>query len=191
MIRAIIEDDRNYRVYLKKIDYQDALGLMKWSNFTDQEFSGYNYGDFTNNDVRYWYNSITAARKKYFAVRRKKDDLFIGFLGLKNINSILKRAKLGIVFDAAFVSKGYGYEAMQILLDYFFKELGYKELLLEVNNFNARAKALYKKLGFIECGEKLRLFENQMVDFQSEFFEYKNGMIYTKITKMKITEDDR
>jgi diamine N-acetyltransferase len=191
MSKEILNDKRNSRVYLRRISYKDALDLKNRTNFEEERLSGYNYGNFTDADVRFRYSGITAQRRKYFAIKRKEDDRFIGFLGLKNLNSISKKAKLGIVFDASFVSQGYGYEAMLILLDYFFDEMGYKELDLEVNDFNERAYRLYKKLGFKEYGKKTALFENQDIEFDSQYFVYKNGNIHTNITMMKIREDDR
>ena len=100
------------RIYLDKIDRESALELKNRGNFTDPRLIGYNYGNLTDFELRLWYGNINMPNKRYFAVRRKEDDRFIGFIGLKNINPILKRAKLGIVFDANYVSLGYGYEAL-------------------------------------------------------------------------------
>lgn len=191
MGRKILKDRYNSRIYVKKLEYEDAFGVKYWSNFADPRFAGYNYGSFTDPEVRFWYSSITGPRKRYFAVKRKEDDLFIGFMGLKSYNTVLKTAKLGIVFDAAFVSQGYGYEAMEILLDYYFEDLQFKELYLDVNDFNKRAIGLYKKLGFVVEDHGLQVFENQMIDIDKDYFEVHNGLIYTKITQMIIRKDDR
>ena len=182
---------KNSRIYLKRMEYKDALELKNWTDFENELFYGYNYGDFNNDDVRYWYSKINLPRKKYFAVRKIDNDKMIGFLGLKKYNPFLKTAQLGIVFDSAFVSKGYGFEAMNFLLDYYFIDLGFKTLYLDVNKFNTRARNLYSKLGFKEIGETEKVFENQIIHFDDENFVLKNGKIYSKIIEMKITESDR
>ena len=179
----------NYRVYLEKMDRKTAYELKNWDNFANPYLSGYNYGNLSDFEINFWYNSISTPRKRYFAIRRFEDDRLIGFLGLKNYNPLSKKSILGIVFDAGFTSMGYGHDAMEILLDYYFNDLRFKEISLEVNLFNQRALNLYKKLGFIEIGKDIDLFENQDIDFDQRYFENINGMVYSKILKMKLTKD--
>ena len=76
------------------------------------------------------------------------------------------------------------------LLDYFFNEIKFRELLLEVNLFNDRAIRLYKKLGFKEMGYTKEVFENQEINHDDRFFEMDHGLIYAKIIKMILTKDD-
>lgn len=178
------------RVYIERINRKTAYELKNWGNFDDPRLSGYNYGNLTDFEINIWYKSISTPLKRYFAVRRRVDDRFIGFMGLKNYNPILKKSKLGIVFDPNFVSAGYGYDAMVDFLDYYFNILKFKELTLEVNTFNNRALGLYKKLGFIEYGTDIELFENQKIEFDDKNFIRKHGMIYSKILKMRLTKDD-
>ena len=119
------------RIYLDKIDNGSALELQKWGIFDDPRLVGYNYGNLTDFEIKLWQGTISMPNKRYFAVRRISDDRFIGFIGLKNINPLLKRAKLGIVFDPNFVSEGYGYEAVMALMEIFFGEMGYRILTLD------------------------------------------------------------
>lgn len=178
------------RVYLEKITKSAAFELKDWGRFEDPRLSGYNYGSLSDMETNFWYRSVTTPRKRYFAVRLVEDDRFIGFLGLKNYNPITRRAKLGIVFDPNYVSEGYGYEAMEQFLDYYFNELKFMEMILEVNLFNDRALALYQKLGFHEVGSDEEIFENQDVEYDDRFFDKKHGVIYSKILKMLLTKDE-
>lgn len=178
------------RVYVEKIDRKTAYQVKNWGNFDDPRLSGYNYGNLTDIEINLWYNSLSSPLKRYFAVKLIDNDRFIGFMGLKNYNPLLKKAKLGIVFDPNYVSDGFGYEAMVEFLKYYFDELKFKELLLEVNTFNDRALRLYKKLGFVEYGSDLELFENQNIKFDDRYFVKKYDMIYSKILKMRLTKDD-
>ena len=79
---------------------------------------------------------------------------------------------------------------MRELLDYYFNEINFKELILEVNLFNSRAIKLYEKLGFKEDGYTEEVFENQDIDYDDRFFEMDHGLIYSKILKMTLTKDD-
>ena len=183
-------DNKEKRVYLERITRKTAFDLNNWADYDDPRLSGYNYGNLSNFEINFWYNSICTPRKKYFAVKRYEDDRFIGFVGLKNYNPLTKKALLGIVFDANFVSLGYGYDAMLVLLDYYFNELKFKEMRLEVNLFNQRALNLYRKLGFKEAGFESELFENQNIKYDDRYFEKHGNLIYSKILKMKLTKDD-
>lgn len=178
------------RVYLDKIDIESAGELRDWGLFDDPRLSGYNYGNLTDFELRLWYGSISMPNKKYYAVRKLKDDRFIGFIGLKNINPILKRAKLGIVFDPNFVSKGYGYDAIKEILALFFIKMGYRSLYLDVNTFNTRALRLYEKSGFKVTSKSKEVFENQNIRPDGENFIEEKGLIYSKIINMKISKDD-
>ncbi|MDU5229331.1 MAG: GNAT family N-acetyltransferase [Anaerococcus sp.] len=180
----------NPRIYIEKINRQTAMDLKYWGKFEDPRLSGYNYGDLSDFEINFWYNSVSTPRKRYFAVKKSEDDRFIGFLGLKNYNPLTKRSKLGIVFDPNYVSDGFGYEAMNQFLDYYFNDLKFKEMLLEVNLFNERAINLYKKLGFKECGYTSEIFENQKIDVDESYFEKKHDIIYSKILIMNLKKDD-
>lgn len=182
---------KDEEIYLKEIDIDDALDLRYWKLFDDDRLKGYNYGNFTEIDSEVWYMNIRGFRKKYFSVRRIEDDRMIAFIGLKNINKITKKSTLGIVFDPAFTSQGYGYKAMNILLDYYFNDMDFNEMYLEVNDFNDRAMNLYKKLGFKKIGTSLEIFENQDVDIDNEFFIKRFNKVYSKISQMRIRKDER
>ena len=51
-------------------------------------------------------------------------------------------------------SKGYGAEALGLLLDYGFRQLNLHSIWLRAFAFNARGLACYRKLGFRECGRR-------------------------------------
>ena len=178
------------RIYLDKIDNKSAYELQDWAIFTDPKLVGYNYGNLTDFEIKLWQGTISMPNKRYFAVRRTVDDRFIGFIGLKNINPLLRRAKLGIVFDPNFVSEGYGYEAIVAISKVFFEEMSYRTLMLDVNTFNERAIKLYKKCGFKVISYTKEVFENQDIEVDEENFEKSHGLVYSKIINMKLSKDD-
>lgn len=187
-MEIIGKDDK---IYLKYLELDDAYDLRYWKLYNDERLKGYNYGNFTQIDSEIWYMNVTGFRKKYFAVRRIKDNRLLAFIGLKNVNVILKKSILGIVFDPAYSSKGYGYRAMKILLDYYFHTLKFLELELDVNDFNKRAISLYKKLGFKKSGTRLEIFENQDIEVDDKYFIKRFNKVYSKISHMIIRKDGR
>lgn len=178
------------RIYLDNIDNKSAHELQNWGIFSDPRLVGYNYGNLTDFEIKLWQGTISMPNKRYFAVRRVFDDRFIGFIGLKNINPIPRRAKLGIVFDPNFVSQGYGYESVMAIMKVFFEEMGYRTLTLDVNKFNKRALSLYEKCGFKVSSYTREVFENQDIEIDERYFEKSHGLIYSKIINMKISKDD-
>lgn len=178
------------RIYLEKIDIETAFLVKEWTDFKDPRLVGYNYSSLSDFEIKIRYGSITTPRKKYFSVKRYEDDRFIGFIGLKQINPITKKAKLGIVFDSAYTSMGYGSEAINLLLGKAFSDFRLKEVSLDVNLFNERAYKAYKNCGFKDDYESTEVFENQDIDFDERYFTYKSGLIYSKILTMKIKKDD-
>jgi RimJ/RimL family protein N-acetyltransferase len=83
----------------------------------------------------------------------KKRNRLIGNISLFSINHISRSASMGIaIADLSMASKGYGTEAMRLMVDYGFKTLNLHRIGITVHEFNIRAIKAYKKLGFVEEG---------------------------------------
>jgi RimJ/RimL family protein N-acetyltransferase len=80
----------------------------------------------------------------------------IGAMVLRNEENLPSRsATFGIIIgDRAFHDRGYGTEASTLLLDYAFAVLGYHKINLDFFEYNARARAMYEKLGFVLEGRR-------------------------------------
>jgi RimJ/RimL family protein N-acetyltransferase len=77
----------------------------------------------------------------------------IGFIGLGGINWNNGDAWVGIgVWDAAYRGRGYGTDAMRLLLHYAFTELNLHRVTLGVFEYNPRAQRSYQKAGFVVEG---------------------------------------
>ncbi len=82
------------------------------------------------------------------------DDRHIGNCSLHAIQWEEKVAELGIVLgEKDCWGKGYGPEALRLLLHYAFRELGLKKVVLHVHRENHRAIRAYKKGGIVEVSE--------------------------------------
>ena len=81
------------------------------------------------------------------------DGRFIGHCGLFNFNVTAHSCELGIgIGDKAYWGKGYGREAMSLLLDYAFRLRNFRRVWLWVHSDNERAIRSYRACGFVEEG---------------------------------------
>ncbi len=77
----------------------------------------------------------------------------IGTCGLFNIDLNARHAELGIGIGAKeYWGKGYGREAVGLLLDYAFRLRNLRRVWLEVHSANERAIRAYSSCGFVEEG---------------------------------------
>lgn len=89
----------------------------------------------------------------YFHLRTVPDDVLIGFVVLSNIKWASGTAELAIgIGDAAHRGKGYGQEAMRLILGFAFRELNLYRVGLRVMSYNVRAIHVYEKIGFTQEG---------------------------------------
>jgi RimJ/RimL family protein N-acetyltransferase len=83
-----------------------------------------------------------------FSIRTVTDDKLIGFVGLW-LNLIHSEAWVGIgIGEREYWGKGYGTDAMKLVVQYAFMELGLQRVSLGLHEYNARALKSYEKVGF-------------------------------------------
>lgn len=85
----------------------------------------------------------------YFHLRTLADDTFIGFVVLHSIEWNNQSALMAIgIGEAAYRGKGYGGDALRLILNYAFQELNLYRVGLDVIASNERAVHAYEKAGF-------------------------------------------
>ena len=85
----------------------------------------------------------------WFTIRTCDEDRLVGDISLEIVNWIHGEAFVGIgIGDRQDWGKGYGTEAMQLLLRYAFHELNLHRVTLNVFDYNLRAIRSYEKAGF-------------------------------------------
>jgi RimJ/RimL family protein N-acetyltransferase len=88
-----------------------------------------------------------------FLIRTLADDRLIGFVGLGGVSGSNGDAWLGIgIGDRAYWGKGYGTDAVRVILRYAFTELNLHRVTLGVFDYNTRAIRSYEKAGFVVEG---------------------------------------
>ncbi|GIV66946.1 MAG: N-acetyltransferase [Bellilinea sp.] len=89
----------------------------------------------------------------FYIIQRLEDDQKIGLIDLNGIDWVSRNAWVGIgIGEREFWGKGYGTDAMRVLLRYAFTILNLQRVTLNVFDFNQRGYASYKKCGFKEEG---------------------------------------
>jgi RimJ/RimL family protein N-acetyltransferase len=84
-----------------------------------------------------------------FSIRTLAEDILIGDVGLWVSSWTHSEAWLGIsIGDRNYWSKGYGTDAMRLIVQYGFIELNLRRISLGLHAYNERALKTYEKVGF-------------------------------------------
>ena len=149
--RKIVGD----RLYLSPVSANDddAENYIKWMNDKDVavNFGQYNRVVSSKSDLKWLYEPPGDMQR--YAMVLLLDDVLIGSISIHNIDHLNRNSFIGIfIGDEKHRSKGYGAEAIRLLLEYGFKTLNLHNIMLTVNADNYAAVACYKKVGFREVG---------------------------------------
>ncbi len=88
-----------------------------------------------------------------FVIVDRQNDKPIGLVELDGVRWAAGDAFVGIgLGEREYWGKGYGTEAMNIILGYAFRELGLRRVSLTVFEYNPRAIHSYEKVGFVHEG---------------------------------------
>ena len=142
--------------YLSPITSDDAEIFAKWMNdFGVTDYIGRSSTLVTVSAEQAWINSILEGKNYLFSIIKNEDDMLIGNIELQNVNHADRRATLGILIgEANERNKGYGTEAINLLLDFAFNYLNLNSIDLTLIAVNDRAKRCYEKVGFKEFGRQ-------------------------------------
>ncbi len=81
----------------------------------------------------------------------------IGNIMYYNIDTLRQEAELGITIgDERFCGRGYGTEAVQLLVDHLLRQMGFRRVHLKTLAWNRRAQACFEKVGFSRYGRTHR-----------------------------------
>lgn len=148
------------KVYLSPLSNtaDAARKLTKW--FSDPLVSdtmGMSAALLTEKDHGKWITDEfgVSAEDKYFAIVLTSTDELLGYCELRNIAVSHRSATVAIMIgDAENRGKGYGTDALKLLLKYGFCSLGLHSVNLTVFDGNDGAARAYEKAGFKVCGRQ-------------------------------------
>jgi RimJ/RimL family protein N-acetyltransferase len=103
-----------------------------------------------------WFDRMLASQGKdgyFFVACLLEDDRPIGTIGLYELELMNGSAGLGIsIGDPADTGQGLGTDMLRALLGWAFDMLPLERIWLDVFDFNARAKVVYERVGFVHEG---------------------------------------
>ena len=188
-----MESFKGIRISLEPLKLIHVYEMKDWTKYDNPLFYSYNFPNLDDYEVKRWFD-IKASEKncRTFSVVLNDTKKAIG---IKDIRKILKVATLGISFDSKHINKGYGTDAIKILLKYYFKVMGMRTIYLDVAKHNIRAINCYKKCGFrkikkyIMKEEDIKLEDIKIKNVES-YFTFKNNILYLYCYRMKLTKTD-
>ena len=81
----------------------------------------------------------------------------IGNCTYYNLDKSAKQVEIGIMIgNPDYWAKGYGSEAVGLLIEYIFRETGLERVYLHTLDWNTRAQKSFRKCGFVPCGRRRR-----------------------------------
>jgi RimJ/RimL family protein N-acetyltransferase len=152
-----MKNDQLPQVQLRDLTIDDVEDRFKWS--LDKEVTKHlnmpdRYPPFSKEETIRWIemciNRTNGYEQKAIVT---KDGKHIGWIDLKNIDTLNKHAELGIAIgDKNYWGKGYGLSAMNEMLLWGFNILGLNKIWLRVEVDNQKAIKSYKRMGYVEEG---------------------------------------
>ena len=101
-------------------------------------------------DQEQWYESLDAkSREQYsFAIETRDSTEYIGCCTVYDIDLKNRLASVGLFIGKEHWRKGYGSDALRVILRFCFREINLNKVALKTYSFNTPAIQCFEKLGF-------------------------------------------
>lgn len=191
----IIEGEK---VIIRELIREDVDKMQQWGTHEDPLFLNYNFPKLTSQEADEWYQIKTSKlRKKCFAILNK-DTRLVGYISIRDIKWIKRESELGIVLDPNHINNGYGTEAINLFLEYYFNQLRMSSISLRTAKYNKRAIRCYLNCGFRLIKESIDEFEDQYCEIfynpkyinLAKYFNIIEGKKVTDYYHMEVTKED-
>ena len=151
------------KCYLSPIDINDAEKFTEWLNNLELTINlGPLYSRVINVESEKGFLENLSKDQNYSIIDIETNEL-IGNCGFLEIDQLNQAAEFGIFIGKNdFRGKGYGTEAISLLLDYGFKALNLHNIFLRTYSFNKNAIKCYEKLGFKIIGKRREALNRNM-----------------------------
>lgn len=138
------------RIRLRKMTAEDVAIYNKWSNDEEVIKSTYpNLDKYSMDDTQSFYQTISSSTNAKTFIIEEKVNGAIGITSFVNMDFFNRNAEYIIdIGEKACWRRGYGEEAVSLMVNFAFKELNLHRIYLRVFSFNAPAIKLYEKVGF-------------------------------------------
>jgi RimJ/RimL family protein N-acetyltransferase len=139
---------------LSPIDENDAEKFTGWLNDLELTVNLQIYHGIFNVENERGFLVNLSKEHNYSIIDLENDEL-IGNCGFLDIDHLNQTAETGLfIGNKNYWNKGFGSEALTLLLDYGFNALNLNNIMLRVYSFNKRAIKSYEKVGFKIIGNR-------------------------------------
>lgn len=138
-------------IILRNINESDASIMTQWINNQDISRCLQVSSPVTENEEIIWIKRMRkSCDDQVFAIIEKNTEEYIGNIGLHDISRTNKAATIGLfVGDISKQGKGYGTQAVKLVVDFGLKQLGLTEFRAPIFLSNKKSMATFKKNGFM------------------------------------------
>ncbi|WP_164215747.1 GNAT family protein [Virgibacillus sp. YIM 98842] len=147
---------RSERLQFRKMEESDIEKYHSWRNDVDvMKTTNPAIDLYSLEETRNFVETIilNSASSKSYIIEEREGNTAIGVTSLINIDTKNRNAECIIdIGEKEYWGKGYGTEALKVLLAYAFLELNLHRVSLRVFSLNEKAIHIYHKLGFVEEG---------------------------------------
>ena len=141
------------KVYLSPVSTDDTDIFMKWVNDPEIAHTTTFYTQIISLTQEKEIVESLAKSGNTFSIVTLENDAVIGNCSFFRIDETNRNAEIGIMIgEKDFQGKGYGTDALRLLVKFGFENRNYNNICLHVYSFNKGAVACYKKVGFKQQG---------------------------------------
>ncbi len=145
-----------HKVMLRAITRDDLERLCQFNNDVEVELAGGGDPPTPQSVARLhaeYDAQVSAGGRDGTSFAIEADGVCIGQCALFQFDAVAQSCALGITIgDKGYWGRGYGGDAIRLLLDYAFRLRHLRRVYLTVNSTNARAIGAYRRCGFVEEG---------------------------------------
>jgi len=143
---------RGKKVGLRAVERTDLQKVWEMRNDAEVEMGG--FGPPAPHSMAYieaWFER-TQAESNDHAFVIEAEGRMVGLCNLRDVDSVNRRADLGISLLPDEIGKGFGSDAIRVLLEFAFVHLNLHKLCLDTLETNERGLRAYRACGFVEEG---------------------------------------
>ena len=150
------------RIFLREFRREDINGMISWA--TDIDTIKYLGSGFTTPKTEEMVEKMLDAYLSGDAaginlvIAERETERYLGQCSLTKVDTVNRCATLSVVMCPRFASRGYGTEALRLLIDYGFRLHNIRRIELSVMASNAAAIRCYEKCGFRKEGVARQAF---------------------------------
>ena len=125
--------------------------MSSWATFDDPLYRLFDWPRRPSVENEIWFADLMNDKTRVYYAVENEWNVLIGRISLRQIQGH-ESSRLGIGFGAEFCGQGYGSESLRVFLRYYFVDLGFRKMVLDVSAINQRALGCYEQCGFERVG---------------------------------------